>query len=318
MVTLAPDRVRILWWIKIYLVCGVLAVPVAVNGLIRYTQHDVPMPTLPVVGHTLAYLIVGPAIAETWAWPLAMMIGTLALVGFIGSSAIRLLLIGFVLTPVGLAIILSYALHSMWVDRLFFFATPFLALAAAAGLCIIAKALDNGLGRLASKIAVALLAGVLTAGLCAASLRASQYEQKPTNYRAAAEEIRSGLKPGDVIFVPEAESFWGIAWYLAGPDWGSPLAVQDQSDFSEKWTTILERLGPLWRARLHLEPRTRFIFYDHSTMVVGLNIPPIVANAKRVWLVNETNNRHSPVNLTDFSERERRDYRGLTVQMLEH
>src|SRR5205823_2677139 len=143
------------------------------------------------------------------------------------------------------------------------------------------------------------LAGFLAAGLGAASVWAATNDVKPTNYLAAAEEIRAGMKPGDVILVPEAEAFWGLAWYLIGPDWGSPLSVQDASpgNSSEQWTKILERMGPVWRARLHLEPRTRGLSADGALFLVGLSIPPILANTKRVWLVNEGNNRHAYVEL---------------------
>src|SRR5207248_1965105 len=126
------------------------------------------------------------------------------------------------------------------------------------------------------------------------------------------------LKREDVILVPEAEAFWGLAWYLIGPNWGSPLAVQDPSpeSLSEKWSKILDWLGPVWRTRLHLEPGTRMISYNEAYLIIGLSASPIVTDAKRVWLVNYANNRHPYVQLDGFAECERQEFGSVTVHLL--
>ena len=312
-----PDRARIWWWIKMYLAIGFLAAPALVNVLLRDTNH-LALPTLNRVASTLAGLVSGPAAEQPWACALAALIGILVIAGFLADARVRSMLVGFVVTPIVLGIVVSYVLQPIWADRLLFFTVPFLAIAAAQGLIIVGRAVGDRTGPLSRQVTVGCAAGILAAGLAAASVWAAESDLKPANYRAAARMIQADLRPGDVIFIPEFEAFWGVAWYLIGPDWGSPLAVQDTApaSLSEKWNRILDRLGPVWRARLHLAPRTRMLSHDGAVMVIGLSIPQVVADARRVWLVNIANNRHPYLELPGFAQREREEFRALTVQLL--
>jgi mannosyltransferase len=244
-----PDRVRIWWWGKMYVVTGLLVLPAAINLLARDTLISAPLPTPAVLVHSLAYLIAGPATRYGWMYPVVSICGIFIIIGFLADPKIRALFISFVATPIVLAILVSFLIQPMWITRMLFCAPPILAITAAQGIFIIGRAVGNLAGPLARQIAVSFVAALLTAGLGAASLWAAENVIKPTNYLAAAQEIRAGLKQGDIILVPETEAFWGLAWYLIGPDWGSPLAVQDVSpeSLSEKWTNILNWLGPVWR-----------------------------------------------------------------------
>lgn len=310
-----PDRRRIVWWVKVNLLGGALALPAVLNSLLRDTNHFPRLPTPDVIAETLGSLIAGPAIHQQWAAGLAIAVGIFVAVAFIAHANLRAVLIGFVATPIGFAIVMSYVLQPMWIDRSFLFTTPFLALAIAQGIVIASDGVARLVGAAGRHIAFGCVVGLLAAGLGWASVWAATHDLKPTNYRAAAREIRSGLRPGDVVFVPDDAAFWGIAGYLVGPDWGSPLTIQDPSNFSQKWVKILDWLGPVWRRRLDLEPRGRTLSYDGATLVVGISIPPLVADAKRVWLVNDASNRHPYITLPGF-ERERGDYHALTVQLM--
>jgi hypothetical protein len=295
---------------------GVLTLPAAINTLVRANNHFFTLPTARVVADTLAYLITGSIAPQQWALALAIAAGFFVVISLLTDAKIRAVLVAFVITPIGVALVMSYVVYPMWADRMFFFTTPFLALAMARGIFTV----GDGLGRLTPgmvrRIAIGCAAMVLAVGLAGASVWAATHDLKVTNYRAAVQEIRAGLRPGDVIYVPDYVPFWGIAWYLVGPDWGSPLSVQDPSDYSPTWSKILHWLGPVWRRRLDLEPRTRMLSYDRATLVIGPSIPPIVADAKRVWLVTDYFITHHPlVKLREFVQRERGDFRSVTVQL---
>jgi hypothetical protein len=312
-----PDRARIWWWAKMYFVTGLLTSPAAFNLLLRDTGFDAPMPTADVVLESLAYLIVGPA-ASGWLYPIASMVGFFALIGFRADLNIRALFIGFVAAPVAFAILVSFLVQPAWATRMLYVAPPIFAMATARGIFETGRVVGGFAGPLAHQIAVCCSTVLIAIGLGAASLWAAENAPKPTNYQAAAQEIRADLKRGDVILVPEAEAFWGLAWYLVGPNWGSPLAVQDPSpdSVSEKWTRILDWLGPSWRARLNLEPRTRVVPHDGADLIVGLSVSQLVENAKRVWLVNYANNRHPRVRVSGFQEYQQKAFGSLTVQLL--
>ena len=313
-----PDRRRIWWWTKMYFATGLLVLPAAINLLVRDTRISAHLPTPGVVVQSFANLITGPATQSAWAYAIASIFGIFTVIGFRADPKIRALFIGFIATPVVLFSIASYLVQPAWITRMLFFAPPILAIAAAQGIFVTSRTLGGFIGPFARQSTVWCAAGLLAFGLGMASLWAAQSHLKPTNYPAAADKIRAGLSQGDVILVPEAEAFWGVAWYLIGPNWGSPLAVQDASleSVSDKWTKILDWLGPDWRAGLHLEPHTRIVSYNGATLVVGLSPSPIVANAKRVWLVNHGNNRHPHIQLPDFAESERQKFGAVTVHLL--
>jgi hypothetical protein len=313
-----PDQNRIWWWTTMYFVTGLLVLPAAINLLVRDTRISAHLPTPSVVVQSLAYLITGPATQSAWVYAVASIFGIFTIIGFRADPKIRALLVGFIATPVILFVIASHLVQPMWITRMLFFAPPILAMAAAQGIFVTSRALSSFIGPFARQSTVWCAAVPLAVGLGMASLWAAQNNLKPTNYPAAADKIRAGLIQGDVILVPEAEAFWGLAWYLIGPNWGSPLAVQDASpeSVSDKWTIILDWLGPDWRARLHLEPHTRIVSYNGTTLVVGLSTSPIVTNAKRVWLVNHGNNRHPHIQLPDFDEWERQNFGAVTVHLL--
>jgi hypothetical protein len=215
----------------------------------------------------------------------------------------------------GFSLVMSYMLQPMWLNRMVTSATPFLAVAMARGIFTVGDGLGRLIPRMARRITIGFATTVLAVGLAAGSVWAATRDLKTTNFPAAAREIRAGLRAGDVIFVPDTVQFWAIAWYLVGPDWGSPLLVQNPS-ISSKWATILHRLGPFWQRRLDLRPRTRMLSYDRATLVVGLPIPPIVAEAQRIWLVTETGYHDPLVEVLGFGffvQRERQIFPSPTL-----
>ena len=95
-------------------------------------------------------------------------------------------------------------------------------------------------------------------------------------YREAARYVAQEFPGSTLIYIPDRTTFWGIARYLVGPDWGSILAVQDpeRSDRSETWPRLYARIGPDWLRRLGLLPETRYVSNGAMTLAIGLSRLP--------------------------------------------
>jgi hypothetical protein len=150
--------------------------------------------------------------------------------------------------------------------------SPFVALILAELiLCIRRAALRRG----------ALVALALLSAAVAVSLHAMV--PKATDFSAAAAAIRAQSRPGDVVWVPQSAMFWGMAWYLAGPSWGSPLAIANPPN--PQWREVYHRLGPALVDRLGWMPKGQTVTAGDITLLVGDQGLATAEPAPRVWLV---------------------------------
>lgn len=125
-----------------------------------------------------------------------------------------------------------------------------------------------------------LIAGLLALG----SLVFLNDRVPTTGFLAASQMIQEARQPGDLVYVPQPSMFWGMAWYLAGPHWGSALGIAAET--SAPWRRVYGRLGPGLVGLLHLEPRTqRITAPDGLVLLVGPTSAPQTVGARRVWLV---------------------------------
>jgi mannosyltransferase len=105
-----------------------------------------------------------------------------------------------------------------------------------------------------------------------------------TGFRAAARMIQGYEQPGDIVYVPQQSMFWGMAWYLVGPHWGSALEISGQTD--AQWRRMYNRLGRRLVALLHLEPKSQTLESPGGlTLLVGPSSAAQADVAKRVWLI---------------------------------
>jgi hypothetical protein len=185
----------------------------------------------------------------------------------------RLLTLCFLIAPVLGAISLEIALKPIFKDD--FFATlmaPFMAIV----LAEVAVALRP---RLAKQVVPCALAGLFVMAVIGWANKS-----RSTDFRPAASDIMAAMRAGDVVYVPQRSMFWGLAWYLDGPNWGSALEVGGQP--SEKMERIFSWLGPTLVDGLGLRPKTHLISLpDGLVMVTGNQGDPAVDHASRVWLV---------------------------------
>jgi hypothetical protein len=90
--------------------------------------------------------------------------------------------------------------------------------------------------------------------------------------------------PGDVIFVPQQSYFHGLAWYLDGPYWGSPLKIAPPP--TTPWKKVYKRLGPTIVQKLDLMPVKAIIDDKPFKILTGTMPSKDAPDARRVWLVS--------------------------------
>ena len=125
----------------------------------------------------------------------------------------------------------------------------------------------------------------LCAALCIlGSIEFLNNRVETTGFLAAAQMIRANEQPGDLVYVPQQSMFWGMAWYMDGPRWGSALAVSGAPNPS--WRKLYAHLGQRLVRLLHLEPTTqRLVTPDGLVLLVGNASREQTAGARRVWLI---------------------------------
>lgn len=260
-------------WLVLYGCVGLLALPLLISNLL----HDANLPPATDVGETLTWLS-SAMLSDSVRYSEIQWIGGVALfltvvAGGLARPRTRLITVSFVLAPLVLAIAVSVGAKPLFKTN--FFATilsPFVAL-------ILAE-LILSIGYSAARAgAFVLLAVVL--GLAAGSHDA--LVPRSTDFPRVAALIRAEARPGDVLVVPQMSMFWGMAWYLAGPDWGSPLAVA--SPPSGAWQQVYRRLGPAMVDWLGLLPKTQALQAGEITLVVGGDVVAATRQAARLWLV---------------------------------
>jgi mannosyltransferase len=101
---------------------------------------------------------------------------------------------------------------------------------------------------------------------------------------AASNFIRANYRRGDVILVPQQSYFHGLAWYLDGPHWGSPLKIAPPP--SPPWQKVYARLGPTLVRKLDLMPDKTIIEDKPFSILTGTAPSKDAPNAQRYWLVS--------------------------------
>jgi mannosyltransferase len=304
------------WWLAVHVMVGILAIPAVANSFLHSTEHPI-VPTFWDVPNTIVGLYAGPLSGNSAIYAATLVLFAVTLTYGLVSKSSRSLTVAFIVLPFLLVWSVSHLGRPIWLPRVFLFTMPFFAIILTSGVFELSHRIST------SPLSFRLCAGTILAGLgivwCIMRFADTGYFAKSTNYAAIAAVISGNLRPGDVVYVPENVSFWGIARYLDGPDWGSPLAVQDplKPDFSERWKSLLAKLGPAWRTRLHLEPQKRTIMANGLPLVVGWS-PPEVGSARRVWLVTHEPGRADeiPPRLYGFTEVNQTAIPGLMVHLL--
>jgi mannosyltransferase len=305
-------------WVITQALVAVLGLPVLINSAVRSLSHVVA-PGLGRVAETLGFLVFGQAGSSSSALQAAAILGFLLLIASAATPRMRATVFALLLFPLVAEFVASHLLRPMWIERGFLFMLPFIALSAATALIRAEDFLTQRLDRVTARAAWSALAAAFLLLFGVYGFRAFDIDFKGAPYAPAAKTIAAGLRPGDVVYVPNFVSFWGIAWYLVGPEWGSPLAIQDpqRETRSDIWPKLLQRMGPVWRRRLDLEPKARTIDWKGAQLVIGLSPPAQMATASRLWLVERQEPDVDMGLFHAFTQRSVIEDKGLVVRLLE-
>jgi hypothetical protein len=193
---------QVFYWFKIHILSGILVLPVLINSVVRSTSHTI-VPGVWEIMRTFADLAAGPVISEH-----ASILTSTAILAACFDPKLRPMVGGFLLAPFGIGAAISYFVAPIWLDRVFFFTIPFLAVTLGNGVLLTGRfALSIARGRVA-RAAIFASATISIAALAGLSLFQFGAVPKPTNYKAATAVITSQLQPGDLVYIPSNVTYW--------------------------------------------------------------------------------------------------------------
>ncbi|MBI1381402.1 MAG: hypothetical protein GC161_09980 [Planctomycetaceae bacterium] len=282
--TVGPRRSLQWRFLRVFALMVLSLLPWLANSMIRGVAHVSPL-DLDVIGTTLAGWLFGyyPRVAPA-AVAAGACIVALAVALAVQARATRVVALAFLVWPMALVAVVSLLVRPLWIPRLMEFCAPFAALAVAAAL--VRAWQSTRLPIAAARIGVGLAAGLLVASMGAAALTQADPGRK-MGYREAAAFVRERAGPDAIVYVPEHTTYWGIARYYAGPNWGSPLAIGDpvRPARSTAWDPIYARLGTERLRWLNLIPEARELRVDRQRLVIGWTPADVVESADTLWLV---------------------------------
>ena len=271
--TRAERRPAIVQWLAIYGAVTLCAVPWLITDLL----HDANLPehlSAQTLVTWLATMSLGPIPVNAPAFGdvAAILYLTVVIAGLISRRA-RSMTVAFLIVPPFLALVTALVLKPVF--KWNFFATaasPFFVL-------VMAQALTQHLTPARMRIGVVLIA----AALATVSVYDRAMASPPDDYRGVAAIIRSNYRSGDVVYAPQHSYFWGITWYLAGPDWGNSLVIAPTPN--AQWRPVYRMLGPGLVEGLHLMPKSQEVKTGDIRIVVGLDSLSLLKGASRIWMV---------------------------------
>jgi mannosyltransferase len=306
-------------WIAISAVAIFAVLPWLINASMRNVGHLQPI-SLSEISYTVSGWMLGYRAIAMPAWiqsVVATLLGLILILAMLLVPRLRRMIACFILWPLGLAALVCIVWKPIWLFRPFSFCAPFLAIAMGAVFGHLILSARNTAPRI---LRGSYLALIITALLGAAWVT---YQQTitpwKTQYREAADYIREQAQAGDIVYIPDHVTFWGVARYLVGPEWGSVLKVQDplDQDHSANWPRIYERLGAKKLQQLHLAPEQRRVDGFKAPLYIGWSPLPELRDAKVVWIAGSLHIpydfRLEDVALCPYTSVETRDFTEVRI-----
>ena len=259
-------------WLLLYSLAATASMPVIVSNLLHDANLGDPVSPNDIMSW-LSSLITARD-ARGWSWWAGLAVYLAIVFGGLILAHTRIVTICFLVAPLAVAALVSTGLKPVFKSNFFgAFLAPFIAIVLAE-LCI---GMRPRIQKFAIAFSLALLLAINTAGW--ANKLAS------TDFRHAALDIQGRLQPEDVVYAPQLSIFWGMAWYLAGPQWGSALMIANPP--TAQWRRVYTFLGPWLVDLLQLMPRTQTVpLHNGARLVVGNDsISQVTEAARRIWLI---------------------------------
>ena len=266
------ERSALALWLGVYASLAVCALPWLVSGM----MHDGNLGDGGGIGgvlNSLATTTIGLIARGPWLTALGILAYAAAVAAGLSSQKTRLATWSFLIAPLALSALVSLAYKPLFKWNLFStLAAPVIALNLAIAY---AEAGERRLRSLGVPAFVALLC------LLAIATRLSVHIS--SGFRDRANLVLANYRPGDLVYAPQQPVFWGVAHYLAGPDWGSPLRISQPP--SPQWRSVYRKLGPGLVRTFHLVPDTQMLESNGIKILVGNDSADQAAGARRIWLL---------------------------------
>ena len=294
------------------MVCGIVALllsPWIVIGVFRHAA-SLSTATWAIVAHTVGGWALGYNydLPDVWRRYAAVIVAALVGTSYALAPSVRRTILCFIVWPIVFVAVFSWVLKPLWYYRPFSFVCPFAAIAVGAlvgRLVELAGRWDRRLS-LVPAAAMAAMAGILLwidwqelrkeppAEILPVSNEARGIVDRqdarpgwPSEFVQISNYLRDRVRAGELVYVPDYRTFWGVARYVVGPEWGNAGSVQDpvDQDHSERWPRIYLKLGPERLNWLHLAPRTRRVDGFRAPLFIGWSPLRELESVRSFWEV---------------------------------
>lgn len=291
-----------------------LVLPVA-NALVRNVGHAT-VPALDEIGTALPQEIVGPSAIMFEPFLIAAIGITLLLaIGVWHARKGRSEFVFLVVVPLLTLLVLSYTIKPAWHTRNLVLVLPFLSLIGA--LLIVRLGAWLRLKPTGDRRHAGIAGAAVVVVLGLAALPYYMDYRKPNDFEEIGRVVDDRLRAGDVLYIPRRDIFWGVAREWFGPDWGSPMKVQDEAE-NPQWSDLYRLVGHDVLSELGLSAETRSLKYNGVTLVLGYSRHATVEESSRVWVLDDPKPSRPIPSLAAFREIYREPVGGFALKLLSH
>jgi uncharacterized membrane protein len=267
-------------WSLFHILVFCLSVPVILNSWVRSVEHAVA-PDIDNILNVISITnikIIGLGPVYSFA------ISLLVLVILLFYKKTRSIAICYIVLPIAVFSLISYAIKPLWLARNFAFAIPLIVIAQS---IVINKIFGAN-----SRSKIYLYACVLLIAVSHLSVYFQYYNNKQDGNHLS--DLSAYLKDAIldkgktcVVSTNTLHTFWSLLRYNVAIEWGHPLDIQPP--LTDKWNKIISKLPPKAVQSLQLMPDTNFYEGDKLIITSGWSERCRGDDVGRVLVIDERN-----------------------------